>query len=62
MIRKQTSLYKLNIWSDQEESRSLTLTKIKRLTPTHVRGLDALGKLVEIKTVEPFNYFLQQIK
>lgn len=65
MLKKSVSLYKLVLWyttPSGESEKTLNLSKINRLTPTYVKGLDPAGKLIEIRTLEPFNYHLQQIK
>lgn len=64
-MARQVSLYKVLIWYHQPEGmveKSFTLSKIRRLNNKYLKGLDATGKVIEIKTLEPFNYFLQQIK
>lgn len=64
-MARQLSLYKVLIWYNQPEGtveKTFTLSKISRLNNKYLKGLDATGKPIEMRTLEPFNYFLQQIK
>lgn len=67
MIR-QTKIFKLSVWTDTGEKvensffKDVSFSKITKLTPTHIKGLDLSGKQVEFRSLTPVNYFLKQIK
>jgi hypothetical protein len=62
---RQASLYKLTIWfkdGNDNVEKSFTFSKITKLSPTHIKGKDVAGKMLELRTLEPVNYLLQQLK
>ena len=61
-------VYVLTIWYKESADfetkiikRVYNMKKIKKATPTHVIGLKLDGNMLEIKTVEPFDYQIEKI-
>ena len=46
---------------DFTEPKVFRFETIKKLTPTHLKGVDIEGNIVEIRTQKPFNYNVKKI-
>lgn len=61
-------VYVLTIWYKEGNDFEIKITKrvynmkkIKKATPKHVIGIKSDGNMLEIKTVEPFDYQIEKI-
>lgn len=57
------TIYKIMIYMPFDAPpQSYTLSRVSRLRPLHIKGVDLSGKTIEIKTTKPMDYVLTRIK
>ena len=54
-------LYEVKIVSKSGQVTILRLKEISRKTNTHIKGRDENGHQIELKTEEPFDYFIKKL-
>jgi len=54
--------YEVTIWVDPKNKSTYSFKKLPEVSANHVKGQLISGEFFEIRTQEPFNYLIRQVR
>jgi hypothetical protein len=62
LLRLILNEYEVTLWMDPKVKVVYNFKRLSELSPKHIKGRLTSGELFELRTQEPFNYQIRQIR